>query len=29
MFRLPAYDALVIVWLGIGLLGVTALAFIS
>ena len=28
MFKLPAYDPLVIAWLGIGVLAVAALAFI-
>jgi hypothetical protein len=29
MFRLPAYDPLVIAWVGIGVLAVTALALMS
>jgi hypothetical protein len=29
MFKLPAYDPFVIAWLGIGVLAITALAFIT
>jgi len=29
MFKLPAYDPLVIAWLGFGILAITALAFVS
>jgi len=29
MFKLPAYDPLVIAWLGFGILAVTALAFVA
>ena len=29
MFRIPAYDPVIVAWLGIGILAVTALAFIS
>jgi len=28
MFKLPAYDPLVIAWLGFGILVITALAFV-
>ncbi len=29
MFKLPAYDPLVIAWLGFGILAITALAFVT
>jgi hypothetical protein len=29
MFRIPAYDPVVIAWLGIGVLAVTVLAFMT
>ena len=29
MFKLPAYDPVVIAWLGFGILAITALAFVS
>jgi hypothetical protein len=29
MFKLPAYDPLIIAWVGFGILAVTALVFVS